>query len=105
MRTDNQLTFTTYEASLKIKANDPIKIIFENIDWSFVHPLVQSKYSTLPQGADGYDPIALFKAQLLIYPIASWLKRCALMAAYACFVASTILKRQLMVLLPIFVIV
>jgi transposase len=67
MRTDNQLTFTTYEASLKIKANDPIKIIFENVDWSFVHPLVKEKYSTLPQGADGYDPISLFKAQLLIY--------------------------------------
>ena len=67
MRTDNQLTFTTYEASLKIKANDPIKVIFERIDWSFIHPLVKDKYSPLPQGADGYDPIALYKAQLLIY--------------------------------------
>lgn len=67
MRTDNQLTFTTYEASLKIKADDPIKVIFENIDWSFVHPLVKDKYSALPQGAEGYDPLALFKAQLLIY--------------------------------------
>lgn len=67
MRTDNQLTFTTYESSLKIRSNDPLKVIFENIDWSFIHPLVKDKYSTLPQGADGYDPIALFKAQLLIY--------------------------------------
>jgi transposase len=67
MRTDNQLTFTTYEASLKLKPNDPIKIIFDNIDWSFIHPLVKDKYSTVPQGADGYDPISLFKAQLLIY--------------------------------------
>jgi len=67
MRTDNQLTFTTYEASLKLKANDPLKIIFEHIDWSFIHPLVKDKYSPLPQGADGYDPISLFKAQLLIY--------------------------------------
>ena len=67
MRTANQLTFTTYETSLKLKPNDPIKIIFENIDWSFIHPLVKGKYSALPQGAEGYDPISLFKAQLLIY--------------------------------------
>jgi transposase len=67
MRTDNQLTFTTYEASLKLKSRDPIKVIFEHIDWSFIHPLVKDKYSVLPQGAEGYDPISLFKAQLLIY--------------------------------------
>ena len=67
MKTDNQLTFTTYEASLKLKANDPLKVIFNHIDWSFIHPLVKDKYSALPQGAEGYDPIALFKAQLLIY--------------------------------------
>ncbi len=67
MKTANQLTFTTYEASLKLKPNDPIKIIFDNIDWSFIHPLVKDKYSDLPQGAEGYDPISLYKAQLLIY--------------------------------------
>lgn len=67
MKTANQLTFTTYETSLKLKLNDPIKVIFDRIDWSFIHPLVKDKYSLLPQGADGYDPIALFKAQLLIY--------------------------------------
>jgi transposase len=67
MRTANQLTFTTYEASLKLKPNDPVKVIFEHIDWSFIHPLVKDKYSGLSQGAEGYDPIALFKAQLLIY--------------------------------------
>ena len=65
MKTANQLTFTTYEASLKLKPNDPIKIIFDNIDWSFIHSLVSGRYS--PQGAEGYDPISLFKAQLLIY--------------------------------------
>ena len=27
MRTANQLTFTTYEASLRLKPNDPIKVI------------------------------------------------------------------------------
>ena len=65
MKTANQLTFTTYEASLKLKANDPTKIIFDNIDSSFVHSLVKGRYS--PKGAEGYDPIPLFKAQLLIY--------------------------------------
>jgi transposase len=65
MKTANQLTFTTYEASLKLKPNDPVKIIFDNIDWSFIHPLVSGRYS--PQGAEGYNPISLLKAQLLIY--------------------------------------
>lgn len=67
MKTANQLTFTTYETSLKLKPNDPTKIIFDHIDWSFIHPLVKDKYSPLPQGAEGYDPISMFKAQLLIY--------------------------------------
>jgi len=65
MKTANQLTFTTYEASLKLKSNDPTKIIFDNINWSFIHHLASGRYS--PQGAEGYDPISLFKAQLLIY--------------------------------------
>ena len=65
MKTVNQLTFTTYEASLKLRTNDPIRIIFDNIDWSFIHRLVSGRYS--PRGAEGYDPISLFKAQLLIY--------------------------------------
>jgi len=65
MKTANQLTFTTYEASLKLKSNDPTKIIFDNIDWSFIHHLASGRYS--PQGAEGYDPVSLFKAQLLIY--------------------------------------
>ena len=67
MRTTNQLTFVTYETALKLKPNDPTKVIFDHINWSFIHPLVKDKYSPLPQGAEGYDPISLFKAQLLIY--------------------------------------
>jgi hypothetical protein len=66
MKTANQLTFTTYEASLKLNPKDPIKIIFNNIDWSFIHPLGRERYKVPPQGADGYDPISLLKAQLLI---------------------------------------
>jgi len=65
MKTANQFTFTTYEASLKLNPNDPTKIIFDNINWSFIHSLAKGKYST--QGAKEYDPISLLKAQLLIY--------------------------------------
>ena len=32
MRTANDLTSTSYEASLKLRPNDPIKVIFGNID-------------------------------------------------------------------------
>lgn len=65
MRTANQLTFSTYEASLKLRPDDPTKVVFDRIDWSFIHPMVRDKY--FPQGAEGYDPVSLFKAQLLIY--------------------------------------
>ena len=67
MEIANQLTFTNYEISLKLNSNDPIKIIFDNIDWSFIHPLVRERYQLSFQGANGYNPISLFKDQLLIY--------------------------------------
>ena len=46
MKITNQLTFATYEASVKLKPNDPTKIIFDNIDWLFIYPLVSSRYSS-----------------------------------------------------------
>jgi hypothetical protein len=49
MKTVNLLTFTTYEASLKLKPKDHTKITFDYIDWSFMHSLTKGKYST--QGA------------------------------------------------------
>jgi hypothetical protein len=45
MRTANQLTFIIYETSLKLKPNDPTKVIFDHINWSFIHPMVKDKYS------------------------------------------------------------
>ena len=42
MRIANQLTFTTYEASLKLKPNDTVKDIVDNIDWSFNSILEQA---------------------------------------------------------------
>ena len=64
MRIANQLTFATFETSLKLRSNDPTKAIFDNIDWSFIHPPLRDGY--FPQEADACDPISLFKAQLLI---------------------------------------
>ncbi|MCJ7657083.1 MAG: transposase, partial [Candidatus Atribacteria bacterium] len=60
-----QLSFITYEASQKIKKNDPLKIIFESIDWSFIYPVIKDKYATGRELV--YDPVSLFKAQLLIW--------------------------------------
>jgi len=60
-----QLSFITYEASQKIKKDDPLKIIFESIDWSFIYPLIKDKYATGRELV--YDPVSLFKAQLLIW--------------------------------------
>ena len=60
-----QLSFITYEAFQKIKKDDPLKIIFESIDWSFIYPIIKDKYATDRELI--YDPVALFKAQLLIW--------------------------------------
>ncbi|HER25128.1 MAG TPA: transposase [Candidatus Atribacteria bacterium] len=60
-----QLSFTTYEAYQKIKKDDPLKIIFESIDWGFIYPIIKDKYTTGRELV--YDPLSLFKAQLLIW--------------------------------------
>lgn len=60
-----QLSFTTYEAFKKIKTDDPLKIIFESIDWSFIYPFIKDKYMTNKELV--YNPVTLFKAQLLIW--------------------------------------
>ncbi len=60
-----QFSFSTYEAYRKIKKNDPLKMIFESIDWSFINPLIKDRYSNDKELI--YSPISLFKAQLLVY--------------------------------------
>ena len=60
-----QLSFTIFEARLKLKSNDPIKIIFDNIDFSFIYDIVKNKYNS--KTYQGYDPVSLFKAITLIY--------------------------------------
>jgi len=60
-----QLSFITYEAFQKIKKDDFLKIIFEFIDWSFIYPIIKDKYTTDRELV--YDPVSLFRAQLLIW--------------------------------------
>jgi len=60
-----QLSFTTFEAFKKLKKDDPLRIIFEALDWSFIFPLIKDRYTTDKELV--YTPVALFKAQLLIW--------------------------------------
>ena len=65
MKRAKQLSFTIYEARLKLSPKDPIKIIFDNVDFSFIYDLVEEKYTS--KTYQGYDPVSLFKALTLIY--------------------------------------
>jgi len=60
-----QFSFSTYEAYKKIKKNDPLKILYESIDWSFIDSLVSDRYYTKKELI--YSPVSLFKAQLLLF--------------------------------------
>lgn len=60
-----QLSFSTYEAYKKIKKDDPLKMVFESIDWSFIDFLLEDRYHRNKELI--YTPVSLFKAQLLIY--------------------------------------
>ncbi len=44
MNKSKQLSFTIYEARLKLSPTDPIKIIFDNINFSFIYELVKPKF-------------------------------------------------------------
>lgn len=60
-----QFSFSTYEAYQKIKKNDPLKVIYDSIDWSFIEPLIKEQYYHKKELT--YTPVSLFKAQLLLY--------------------------------------
>jgi len=60
-----QISFALIRAIQKIKPNDPLKVIFDSIDWSFIPPLVEKFYS--PKGNEAYNPISIFKCFLLPY--------------------------------------
>lgn len=65
MRTNRQFSFIDLKISTLIPSNDPIKILFYTVDFSFIYRLVKDKYTD--EGPEGYDPQSLFKALLLIY--------------------------------------
>ncbi|MEO0294286.1 MAG: transposase, partial [candidate division WOR-3 bacterium] len=65
MRRFKQLSFVDIKISSLIPPNDPLKILFDSIDFSFIYELVKDRYSK--EGREGYDPVSLFKAILLIY--------------------------------------
>ena len=59
------ISWVCYAASLKIKPNDPLKLIFESIHWDFIYSLTDPLYANY--GVTPHDPVSLFKAQLAIY--------------------------------------
>lgn len=63
--TNKQLSFALLQTIQKLKSDDPLKIIFDAIDWSFIPSLVENFYS--PQGNEAYNPISIFKCFLLPY--------------------------------------
>ncbi len=65
MRTERQLNFVDLKISSLIPSNDPLKVLFETVDFSFIYDLLKDKYTN--EGPKGYDPQALFKALLLLY--------------------------------------
>ncbi len=66
MKVNKQASFLMLETEIKLaKINDPVKQIFDKINFDFIYNLVKDKYSK--KGCDGYDPVSLFKALLLLY--------------------------------------
>ena len=64
MKQNKQLSFAMYEASVKF-AKDPMKKLFDAIDFSFIYDLVRPFYRE--GGRESFDPVSLFKALLFIY--------------------------------------
>jgi len=64
MKINKQLSFLMYDANIKF-ANDPMKVLFDKLDFSFIYPLVEPFYKK--GGRDSFDPVSLFKAILFVY--------------------------------------
>jgi len=65
MRKHHQLSFLDITVKNLIPENDPLKILLESIDFSFLFDIIKDQYK--PKGAHGYNPASLLKATLLIY--------------------------------------
>jgi transposase len=64
MKINKQISFAMFEANLKF-AKDPMKLLFDKIDFSFIYPLVEPFYKS--GGRSSFDPVSIFKALLFIY--------------------------------------
>jgi len=62
-----QFSFSTYEAYKKIKKNDPLKLIYDAIDWSGINSILKDEAVSYSKKELLYTPITLFKAQFLLY--------------------------------------
>lgn len=65
MKRDRQFNFVDLKLSSIIQSNDPLKVLFDSVDFSFIYDLVKDRYGN--EGRKGYDSQALFKSLLLIY--------------------------------------
>lgn len=65
MKTTKQNSFIDIKIAELIPENDPLNILFKTVDFSHIHSIAKDRYSY--NGRQGYDPICLFKAILLIY--------------------------------------
>ena len=59
--------FVDYFVSKTIKPDDTMKTICESIDFFFIRVLVKGNYKNHRLGRQGYNPVSIFKALLLIY--------------------------------------
>jgi transposase len=51
--------------TMKVRPDDPLRVYFDHIDWGVIPALTDTLYAE--DGASAYDPIAMYKALLLIY--------------------------------------
>jgi len=54
-----------YLVSQKLREEDPLRVYFENIDWSFISRLTSQFYSK--KGMKAFNPMSMYKALLCIY--------------------------------------
>jgi len=65
MKRQKQLSFIDIKIASIIPPDDPLKILYQQLDFSFIYNLTKDKYTN--KGRKGYDSVSLFKALLLIY--------------------------------------
>jgi transposase len=65
VKRQKQLSFIDVKIASIIPPDDPLKILYHQINFSFIYKLIKDK--STDKGRKGYDSVSLFKALLLIY--------------------------------------